>query len=157
MTKKKILAILLVVLMTLLLFSCDLFSASVDNAGSVTVVVENTDGSYDVFEAALDAVENKEEGAKGILEHLKESNDRFYLEMTESTYGAYVTAIGNIRESSSEGLYVMVYTSVSSDSYEGAPTADYKGTTLYQSGVGLSGMKVEAGTVILFKLEKSPY
>lgn len=157
MTKKRILAILLVVLMTLLLFSCDLFSGSVDNAGSVTVVVENTDGSYDVFEAELDAVENKEEGAKGILEHLKGSNDRFYLEMTESTYGAYVTAIGNIRENSSEGLYVMVYTSVSSDSYEGAPTVDYKGTALYQSGVGLSGMKVEAGTVILFKLEKSPY
>ena len=77
--------------------------------------------------------------------------------MVESTYGAYVSEIGSIKEDSTEKKYVIVYTSVASDSYEGAPTTEYDGTTLYQAGLGLSGMKVEAGTIILFRLEKSPY
>ena len=77
--------------------------------------------------------------------------------MVDSTYGAYVSAIGGIAENGAEAMYVIVYTSVASDSYDGAPTVDYNGTTMYQAGVGLSGMSVEAGTVILFRVEKSPY
>lgn len=143
--------------MTVGLCSCDLLFGGVDEEGKITVVVENTDGSYQVFEATLDAVENKEEGAKGVLEHLNQGKDGLYLEMTDSTYGAYVSAVGNIRENPSEGLYVMVYTSVSKDSYEGAPTLNYNGEVLYQAGVGLSGMTVEAGGIILLRLEGSPY
>ena len=105
------------------------------------------------------------------LEFVLELNDRlsglpsdeieecigFYVEMIDSTYGAYVSAIGSIKESTADKMYVIVYTSVASDSYEGAPTVQYDGMTLYQAGIGLSGMQVSEGGVILFRLEKSPY
>lgn len=139
----------------LLLTSCGLIFGDVADSGSFTVLVENTDGSYDVYKTDLDSLENKSEGAKGVVEHLNTGDDRLYLEMVDGSYGAYLSAIGNIREG--DGYYVIVYTSVASDSYEGAPTVVYEGVTLYQAGVGLSGMTVEAGGIILFRLEKSPY
>ena len=154
--KRRILALILFVSLLLSLISCDLLWGKVDDSGKVTVVVENIDGSYDVFTASLDDVENKSEGAKGIIEHLKKENN-LQVEMVESTYGAYVAGIGKIHEDSSAGKYVMVYTSVASDGYDGGATVDYNGTTMHMAGVGLSGMSVEAGTIILFRLESSPY
>lgn len=154
--KIRITALLLaLVTAALLLTSCSLIFGDVADSGNFTVLVENTDGSYEVYKTDLDRLENKSEGAKGVVEYLNTGDDRLYLEMVDSTYGAYVSAIGNIREG--DGYYVIVYTSVASDSYEGAPTVVYEGVTLYQAGVGLSGMTVEAGGVILFRLEKSPY
>lgn len=157
--KKRLFALILATLMlTLSLVSCDLFLGEVAEEGDITVVVENSDGSYDVYKTYLEEVENKDEGAKGVIEHLKAREEKpLYLEMNDSTYGAYVSAIGSIKESSADKMYVIVYTSVKADSYEGAPTLDYEGVTLYQAGVGLSGMAVPAGGVILFRLEKSPY
>ena len=155
---KLISALLISVICTLVFSSCSLIFGEVAEAGDVTVVVENADGTYDVYKTYLEAVENKAEGAKGVIEHLnKREENPLYLEMINSTYGAYVGAIGSIRESSADKMYVIVYTSVASDSYDGAPTVSYEGITLYQAGLGLSGMTVEEGTVILFRLEKSPY
>lgn len=145
--------ILTVIIAVMAFSSCGYIFGDVAEQGDVTVAIENTDGTYDVFEAYLENVENKDEGAKGVLEYLNQRSDRLYLEMADGGYGAYVTAIGSIKEDSAAGSYVMVYTSVASDSYEGAPTVKYEGMTLYQSGVGISGMKVEEGTVILFRLE----
>lgn len=154
--KIRILALLLaLVTAASILSSCSLIFGDVADSGNFTVLVENTDGSYEVYKTALDSLENKSEGAKGVVEHLNASDKKLYLEMVDSTYGAYVSAIGNIREG--DDYYVIVYTSLASDSYEGAPTVVYEGVTLYQAGVGLSGMTVEAGGVILFRLEKSPY
>ena len=156
--KNRILALLLALVIALFaLTSCDILFGDVADEGNVTVAVENTDGTYDVFKINLDKVENKNEGAKGIIEHLNQENDKFYVEMVDSTYGAYVSAIGNIKESYEDKMYVIVYTSVAKDTYEGAPTVQYDGVTLYQAGVGLSGMTVEEGTIILFRLEASPY
>ena len=155
--KKKILALLLALVIVLFAFtSCDILFGEVADEGNVTVVVENADGTYEVHDANLSRVENKSEGAKGIIEHLNK-NSNLYLEMVDSTYGAYVSAIGSIKESFADNKYVVVYTSVATDTYEGAPTVQYEGVTLYQAGVGLSGMTVDAGTVILFRLEASPY
>ena len=157
--KTRILSLVLVVVIAVAsMTSCDAFNSifygEVAEQGYVTVVVENADGTYDVYKATLEEVENKNEGAKGIIEHLNKSESNpLALEMTESTYGAYVVGIGSIKEDFASNAYVMVYTSVATDSYEGAPTVDYEGVTMYQSGVGLSGMSVEAGTVILFRLE----
>ena len=156
--KKRLLSILLLTAICILSLSgCGFLFGEVAEEGDVSVVVEEADGSFSKFEVYLESVENKSEGAKGILEHLDGRNDRLYVEMTDGGYGAYVTAIGNLREDSSRGLYVIVYTSVKADSYEGAPTIEYDGVALYQAGLGLSGMTVEAGTVILFRLEESPY
>ena len=156
MKKIKILALIVAAVM-LLMTSCSLFGG-VDSEGDVTVVVENTDGGYDVFSVDLEKVENKSEGAKGVLQYLSErKSDKLYVEMTDGIYGAYVSAIGNIKESFTDNAYVIVYTSVDTDSYEGAPTVDYKGVTLYQSGFGISDMKVDSGSVILFRLEVYAY
>lgn len=155
---RKMTTLFAVMALVLSLASCGILSEMgiVAQNGDVAVVVENSEGEYDVYYADLEDVENKEEGAKGILEQLSERKiNALYLEMTESTYGAYVSAIGDIKEGN--GYYVIVYTSDSTDSYEGAPTLDYEGTTLYQAGVGLSSMKIADGTVILLRLEKSPY
>ena len=141
----------------LALTSCENIFGSVEDSGKVTVVVEEADGSFSKFDLDLSLLENKSEGGKGVLEHLSQQKDGLYLEMVDSSYGAYVVAIGNIKENLSEGLYVMCYTSAKADSYEGAPTIQYSDRTLYMSGVGLSFMTVEAGGVILFRLEKSPY
>lgn len=157
--KNRIISIILLAAICLLsLSSCDYLFGGVAESGDVTVVVEATDGTYQVYKTYLESVENKHEGAKGVIEHLnKRGENPLALEMVDSTYGAYVSAIGSIKENGADKMYVIVYTSVASDSYEGAPTLNYEGTTMYQAGVGLSGMTVEAGTVILFRLEKSPY
>ena len=157
--KNRILTLLLLLAVVIAsLSSCGIIFGDVADEGDVTVVVENTDGNYDVYKTYLEEVENKGEGAKGVIEHLnnRESNT-LHLEMVDSTYGAYVSAIGSIKESFEDKMYVIVYTSVASDSYEGAPTVQYEGTTLYQAGLGLSGMTVKSDTIILFRLEKSPY
>ena len=157
--KTRILSLALVLVMIIMaMTSCDFLWGDVADSGFVTVVVENADGTYDVYKTYLEEVANKQEGAKGIIEHLnaKEENP-LYLEMVDSTYGAYVSAIGSIKEDFTTSTYVMVYTSVATDSYEGAPTVDYEGVTMYQAGLGLSGMSVEEGTIILFRLEVSPW
>ena len=151
MKKIRILTLIIAVMM-LMLSSCSLFG-SVADEGGVTVVVENGE-SYEVYTISLETVENKSEGAWGVLEALanREKNP-LHLVKEDGGYGAFITEIGGIKQDASSGSYVMVYTSVKSDSYEGAPSVDYDGVTLYQSAVGLSGMTVEAGTVILFRLE----
>ncbi len=152
------LALILVLVISLLtLSSCHLLFGQVDDSGVFTVVVEAADGSYTDYKVELSALENNKEGAKGVIEYLKENNDGFYVEMIDSTYGAYVSAIGSIKESAADKMYVIVYTSMASDSYEGAPTVQYDGMTLYQAGIGLSGMQVSEGGIILFRLENSPY
>lgn len=152
---RKITLISAILLIITTLTSCSLFFGEVADEGSVTIVVESENGSYTVYEAELNKVENKSEGTKGLVEYLSNlDKNPLYLEMQDSTYGAYVTAIGDIKENGAEGKYVMIYTSVASDSYEGAPTVDYNGTTLYQSGLGLSGMSIADGTTILFRIEK---
>ena len=156
--KNRIISIILLAAVCLLsLSSCDYLFGDVADDGKVIVVVEESDGGFSKFTADLAFVEKKYEGAAGVLDYLSGRADRLYVETTDGGYGAYVTAIGSIRENKSEGMYVIVYTSVKADSYAGAPTVDYEGITMYQSGVGLSSMTVEAGTVILFRLEKSPY
>ena len=152
---RKITLISAILLIIISLTSCSLFFGEVADEGSVTIVVESEKGSYTVYEAELNKVENKSEGTKGLIEYLSNLDENpLYLEMQNGTYGAYVTAIGDIKENGAEGKYVMIYTSVASDSYEGASTVDYNGTTLYQSGLGLSGMSIADGTTILFRLEK---
>ena len=154
--KKRILALILVaVVIMAAMTSCNLLFGEVAEQGDVTVVIENADGTYQVYKTYLEEVENKEEGAKGVIEYLHGREDNpLSLEMVDGAYGAYVKAIGNIVENPTESAYVMVYTSVKADSYESAPTVEYEGITLYQAGLGLSGMTVESGTVILFRLEK---
>ena len=148
---KKILSLIICVALILSIAAC---KPTVEDAGDVTVAVEVSEGNYEVYEIDLENVENKDNGALGVLQSLtaREENP-MHLVYSDSTYGAFVTEIGSIKEDAAAGAYVMVYTSNSADSYEGAATVRYGETDLYASGVGLSSMSVDAGCVILFRLE----
>ena len=149
MKKTRILALIVAVVM-LMLSSCSLFGGVADEGG-VTVVVENGD-SYEVYTISLEAVENKSEGAWGVLEAMaSRENNPLHLVKEESGY--FITEIGGIKQDASVGAYVMIYTSVATDSYDGAATIDYNGQTLYASGFGANKMTVNADTVILFRVE----
>ena len=155
--KKRILALLLVIVV-ISITSCVNIFGDVADTGKVTVVIENLDKSYDVYEVNLKDVdsENKKEGAKGIIDHLSERDENaLSVVMVDSAYGAYVNEIGSLKNNEPTGYYIMVYTSVESDAYLGdnIPTVNYKDTILYQSNAGISVMKIEPGTVILFRSE----
>lgn len=153
MKTRRILAILLLICVALLAFvSC----GAVGESGDVTVVVENRDGSYTVYKTYLENVENKSNGALGVIENLmaREENP-LVAEVVNSTYGAYVNSIGDLAPDVTKNEYVSIYTSIEADfsTYEGTNTLEYEGTTLKTAGVGLSSMTVTAGTVILFRIE----
>ena len=154
----KILALTLaMILAALCLFSC---SPKVDEEGDVLVVIEFEDGTAKEYELLLEKVENKDEGAAGILEYLKNrEEDPLSLNMSDSTYGKYIHGIGGIEEDTAANKYVMVYTSVEKDfgTWEGVGELTYKGRTLKNAGVGVSEMTVESGMIILFRLEVSAW
>lgn len=157
---KKTLALLLTLaLLVCSLASCSLFG-SVADEGDVTVVIEAEDGSYTVYKTYLEDVEKKDEGVVGVLEHLsKRANNPLKLNMTDSQYGKYIHGIGGIEEDLTAKKYVMVYTSLEKDfgTWDGVVTLEYEGVTLKSAGVGISSMSVESGTVVLFRLEVSPW
>lgn len=141
------------------LASCSLFG-SVAESGDVTVVIETEDGKYEVYKAYLEEIENKSEGVVGVLEHLKDREENpLPLNMADSSYGKYIYGIGSIEEDLSAKKYVMVYTSLESDfgTWDGVGTLEYEGITLKSAGVGISSMSVEKNTVVLFRLEASPW
>ena len=154
--KTKILALLLALCVIFTaLTSCDyIFGGGVADSGDVTVVVENADGSYDVYYTCLEEVENKSEGALGVLEKLAaREKDKLHLVVEDGDYGARVLEIGSLKDDAASGAYIMIYTSILTDGYEGAPTITYEETSLCQSGFGVSQMTVKEGVVILFRLE----
>ena len=63
--KKSLLAMLLVLTLLASMVSCNLIFGDVADKGDVTVVVEGSDGSFEVYKTYLENVENKDEGAKG--------------------------------------------------------------------------------------------
>lgn len=83
------------------------------------------------------------------LDYLAENEGVSYT-ATDGGYGAYLTALGSLKESAAEGKYLYVYTSVESDfdvsAY--AMTVEYDGVTLTSSGVGISEMSLTDGAVI---------
>ena len=84
--KTRILALLLVLSMLVCFCSCDLLWGDVAEEGDVTVVVEAEDGSYMVYKTYLEQISNKNEGAKGVVEHLNSREESpLYLVMTDST------------------------------------------------------------------------
>ena len=148
---KKITALIVfIALMLTALTSC---GTAIAEKGDVTVVIEAADGEYEVYKTYLENVENKNNGALGVLENLRDREENpLHVVYSNSTYGAFITEIGSIKQDESEGKYVVAYTSVESDSYASAPTQIYEGTTLFSSGVGISSMTVNEGTVILFRI-----
>ncbi len=148
---KKFIAFICILTMLLPLASC---KKKIAEEGNVTVVVEDEKGNYEVYMTYLETVENKDRGALGVLENLKNREENpLHLVYQSGSYGAFITEIGSIKQDESAGAYIMVYTSAETDSYVGAPTVSYGEALLFSSGVGVNLMAVEAGCVILFRLE----
>ena len=150
---KRILALILCI--TTLLLSLASCKKKIAEEGDVTVAIEVEDGEYEVYMTYLENVENKNNGALGVLENLRDrESNPLHVVYSKSSYGAFVTEIGPLKQNDSAGEYVMIYTSVETDSYADAPTVTYGEALLFASGIGISMMTVNAGTVILFRLEK---
>ena len=131
------------------LVSC---GATVGEQGDVTFVVENRDGTYDVYKMYLEDVENKDKGALGVIESL---NKREKNPLPVDMSGTWMNSIGSLLPDSSKNEYVAIYTSLEKDFGTGdfATAIEYDGQTLTMSGVGIESMSVEQGTVILFRIE----
>ena len=154
---KKILSLILVVVMAIGLVSCDgILGGILGEKGDVSVVIENSDGTYDVYKVYLEDVENKDEGVYGILQHLmtREKNP-LGADIVDSAYGAYVNTIGSLAPDATKNEYVSIYTSLEKDFSTREPVGEieYDGITLKTSGVGLTSMSAEKGTVVLFRVE----
>ena len=148
---KKILSVILILVMLLGLVSC---GAEVAEEGDVSIVIENRDGTHEVYKVFLEDVTNKNEGVYGVIQFLMDREENsLTAEVVDSTYGAYVQSIGSLTPLGSE--YVCLYTSLEKDfgTWDGVKTVEYEGQTLKESGVGLSSMSIEKGAVVLFKIE----
>ena len=147
---KKILSLILAVVMLFCLVSC--FTTTVAEQGDVTLVIENRDGSYDVYKMYLEDVENRDKGALGVIESL---NSRENNPLPVDMAGTWMNSIGSLLPDSEKHEYIAIYTSLERDFGTGdfAATLEYDGVTLTMAGVGIESMSVEAGTVILFRIE----
>ena len=150
---KKILSLILAVAMMLLLVAC---GGEVGEEGDVSLVVENRDGSYDVYKVYLEDVTNKEEGVYGVVEFIMQRKENpITADIVDSSYGAYVNSIGSLTPDASKNEYVCLYTSLEKDfgTWDGVKSIVYEGVTLKEAGVGLTSMSIEKGTVVLFRIE----
>ena len=150
---KKILSLILAVAMMLLLVAC---GGEVGEEGDVSLVVENRDGSYDVYKVYLEDVTNKEEGVYGVVEFIMQRKENpITADIVDSSYGAYVNYIGSLTPDASKNEYVCLYTSLEKDfgTWDGVKSVVYEGVTLKEAGVGLTSMSIEKGTVVLFRIE----
>ena len=146
---KRILSLILAIVMIVGLASC---GATVGEEGDVTFVIENRDGTYDVYKMYLEDVEDRNRGALGVVESLnKRENNPLPVDMS----GTMMNSIGSLTPDSSKGEYIFIYTSLEKDFGEGdfAKTLKYEGRTLTMAGVGIESMSVEKGTIILFRIE----
>lgn len=156
MKTKRILALVLAIVTVLLSFaSC----GKVAEEGNVTVVIEGRDGEFTVYKTYLENVENKAEGAVGVLENLRDrETNPLSVNIGSGSYGAFLNSIGSL-EPNPENEYIAIYTNeendfaVPSEYMPTVSTASYDGMTLTYSGVGLGSMTVQDGTVLLFRIE----
>ena len=150
---KKITALILTVVMLLCLVSC---GGTLGEQGDVSVVIETRDGTYTVYKAYLEDVSNKGEGVYGVIQYLMAREDNpLTADIVDSTYGAYVNAIGSLSPDATKNEYVCLYTSLEKDfdTSDYVSEIEYEGTILKTSGLGLTSMSAEKGTIILFRIE----
>ena len=152
-----IFAFALMAVLVLAMTSC--VSGTVADRGTASIVVEAPEG-HNVYTVDLSALEKRDEGAISVLEYLamQEGSTLYYNLQWGGGYGAYITAIDSLDPDPS-CEYISIYTSESEDYAVPSewtpvvPTVLYNGMTLTYSGVGLSGMHVNDGTVIYIRLE----
>lgn len=156
----KIVVLALVICVTLSAFTSCQSKSTVADSGTAKIVIENAENDYTVYEVDLSKLENRSEGVMSLLEYVAmlEGSELYYNVQWGGGYGAYVTSIGTLVPDST-CQYVSIYTTEASDfavPTDYAPTVatvKYGDITLTYSGVGMSSMHVNDGTVILFRIE----
>lgn len=142
---KKVLSLLLTLIVLLSFASC-LPQNHVDDKGEITVVI--MEETPLVYQVKLDDVDMTE-GALAVVKYLQ-AEKGLALEYQDSTYGAYLTKLGNIA-TDNKG-YLSVFTSVEADWDVSiyCVTKEYNGTTVKSSAVGVSSMSVVDGMILYF-------
>ena len=156
-TKLRIISLFLLIAVALSgLVGCS--GETVSDEGTASIVVENRDGSFSLYEADLSLLESYDRGALSVLEYLGKKKDGItYSVSFGGGYGGYVNSIGSLSPAGNE--YVAIYTTeacdfaVATEYMPTVSTAEYNGRTLTYSGVGVSEMAVKDKTVILFRIE----
>ena len=155
---RKLIALILAIATLLTLASCGATSGPPVEGEKATVVIDLGDDNYQVFEVKIADLTDKSQGAYSLLVYLKENRD-MHLDIVESSYGAYVNSIGDLRPDASKNEYIAIYTSVEADfqvptaDFPDVPSLTYHEVLLKSSGVGISSMTVQDRTVILFRIE----
>ena len=138
---KVLLAICIVISLSLSLVAC--YTVGV---GEITIVIGDSEKTE--YTVRLDKFEQRE-GLMSALEYLEK---RGVLEYTAKSgpYGSFLTEAGELKENSSEGRDIGIWTSVESDFDVSvyATTVEHNGVTLTSSGVGASQMTLTDGAVI---------
>ena len=85
-------------------------------------------------------------GLFSVLDHLKKAEGLTY----SCDPSGFLTEVGNVKQDTSTGTYIYIYTSVEADQdvSQYATTMTYNGLTLISSGVGAKDMTVSDGAVI---------
>ena len=147
---KLITAILLVSLLALTLFAC--INPDRDSEGTMTLVVLDGDNTkaYTVDLSKLPSGDDAATGLVAVLDYLQAKGELTY-EGDNSIYGLFITKVNSITPQGNE--FIAIYTSVVTDSYEGAPTVTYNGVECVNSGVGASSMSILKDCMIVLVKE----
>ncbi len=135
---KRILAVILIIIAAVSVFACN----ENDSEGSVTVVIgTETPTEYTVDLSKVDG----KNGLVAVLEYLK-SEENLQFEMQ----GTMIDRVGDLKNDSSTGTYVYIYTSVAADQdvSEYKETVEFNGQILTSTGVGAAQMSIVDGAVI---------
>lgn len=163
MKKTKILSLILALAtMICVLASCGV-GGNVAKNGTASIVIETQnegEGKYVVYEVDLSLLESRDDGVLSLLEYIgmQEGSTLYYSLNFGGGYGAYVNSISPLYPAPLSTEYISVYTSEECDfavPTEYSPTVAtvlYGELTLTYSGVGISSMTVNDGTVILFRM-----
>lgn len=139
--------IFLALFLSMCFVACDFgYQKVVEDKGSVTVVVNGEEQVvYNINLEDLDLTD----GALSLMVYLKDTKglDVVY---TDSIYGAYFTKIGDI--ATDDNGYLCILTSYEDewDRSIYSVEADYLGTKVVSSSVGISSMSVVDGVIIYF-------
>lgn len=153
MTRTKNIARLLTFILVLCMVVIPFASCKkTQNVNGYCTVVVATDPVAE-YKVDLDKV-TVDNGLVSILDYLKENEEGFTYEMTESTYGAYLTKVLTLDANAVSNGFILLMTSVEKDFdvSEYKTEKDYKGTKVVTSGLGASSMTIENGAIYYIAL-----
>ncbi len=135
----------LISILAIFLYSCA--TPYVDPEGTAILVVMK-DGVADEYEVHLSKID-KTNGAFGALDYL-EGEGLLEYDADEGMFGAFLTRVGRVEQKSDEGVYIGIWTdnAAEADTSGFFENVEYKGMTLYPSGVGISSMSLYDKSVI---------